>query len=110
FNMAPYRGLSRRQFLQGLGAAPFVPLFLSSFHELTAAERKRVKIRDVQVMQMQGASRNYVLVKVTSDAGLYGIAEAYGSPAVGVKEQIAALKPMLVGRDPLQIDTIFTGL
>jgi len=36
-----------------------VPAFLSSFHELAAAERKRVKIRDVQAMVMQGASRTY---------------------------------------------------
>ena len=48
-------GFSRRQFLCGVGAAPFVPAFLSSFHALAAAERKRVKIRDVQVMVHAGA-------------------------------------------------------
>jgi L-alanine-DL-glutamate epimerase-like enolase superfamily enzyme len=106
--MTVSRGLSRRQFLWGLGAAPFVPAFLSSFYELAAAERKRVKIRDVQVMVMQGASRNYVLVKITSDAGLYGIAEAYGTPGVGMKEQILSLKPWLVGKDPLEIDRLYT--
>ena len=106
--MTVSRGLSRRQFLWGLGAAPFVPAFLSSFYEVAAAERKRVKIRDVQVMVMQGASRNYVLVKITSDAGLYGIAEAYGTPGVGVKEQILSLKPWLVGKDPLEIDRLYT--
>jgi L-alanine-DL-glutamate epimerase-like enolase superfamily enzyme len=106
--MTAHRGLSRRQFLWGVGAAPFVPAFLASFHELAAAERKRVKIRDVQVMVMQGASRSYTLVKVTSDAGLYGIAEAYGTPGVGVKEQILSLKPWLVGHDPLEIDRLYT--
>ena len=40
--------------------------------------------------------------------GCYGIAEAYGSPGVGVKEQILSLKPWLVGKDPLEIDTIYT--
>jgi L-alanine-DL-glutamate epimerase-like enolase superfamily enzyme len=108
--MTAFRGLSRRQFLQGLGAAPFVPAFLSSFHELAAAERKRVKIRDVQVMVLQGASRTYTLVKVTSDAGLYGIAEAYGTPGVGVKEQVLSLKPWLVGKDPLEIDKLYTQM
>ena len=50
--MAEPRDFSRRQFLRGLGAAPFacpvlayagrgVPAFLSSFHEAAAAERKR---------------------------------------------------------------------
>ena len=101
-------GLSRRQFLVRLGAAPFVPVFLTSFHELAAAERKRAKIRDVQVMVMQGASRSYTLVKITSDAGLYGIAEAYGTPGVGVKEQILSLKSWLEGKDPLEIDRLYT--
>ena len=64
------RSFSRRRFLRGLGAAPFAPAFLSSFHELAATERKRAKIRDVQVMVMQGPSRTYTLIKITSDAGL----------------------------------------
>jgi L-alanine-DL-glutamate epimerase-like enolase superfamily enzyme len=102
--------LSRRHFLLGLGAAPFVPAFLSSFHELAAAERKRVKVRDVQVMVLQGPGRTYTLVKVVSDAGPYGIAEAYGTPGVGVKEQILSLKPWLVGKDPLEIDRLYTQM
>src|SRR5712692_377664 len=108
--MAQPRSFSRRQFCRGLAAAPFVPAFLSSFHELAAAERKRVKIRDLQVLLMQGPSRSYTLVKITSDAGLYGIAEAYGSPGVGVKEQVLSLKPWLVGKDPLEIDKLYTQM
>src|SRR4030095_9510107 len=83
---------------------------LASFHGLAASERKRVKIRDVQVMLMQGPGRNYTLVKVTSDAGLYGIAEAYGTPGVGGQEQVSARKPWLVGKDPLEIDTLYTHM
>ena len=108
--MTTSRGISRRAFLRGAAAAPLVPAFLTSFHELAAAERKRVKIRDVQVMMMQGASRTYTLVKITSDAGLYGIAEAYGTPGVGVKEQVLSLKPWLVGKDPLEIDKLYTQM
>jgi L-alanine-DL-glutamate epimerase-like enolase superfamily enzyme len=108
--MPSSRGFSRRQFLYGLGAAPFVPSFLSSFHELAASERKRVKIRDVQVLVMQGPSRTYTLVKITSDAGPYGIAEAYGTPGIGVKEQVLSLKPWLVGKDPLEIDKLYTQM
>ena len=104
------RGFSRRQFLKGLGAAPLVPAFLSSFHQRAAAERKRAKIRDVQVMLMQGPGRTYTLVKITSDDGRYGIAEAYGSPGVGVKEQMLSLKPWLVGKDPLEIDKLYTQM
>jgi L-alanine-DL-glutamate epimerase-like enolase superfamily enzyme len=101
---------SRRQFLCSVGAAPFVPAFLSSFHELAAGERKRVKVRDLQAMMLQGPGRNYTLVKITSDAGVYGIGEAYGSPGVGVKEQVLSFKPWLVGKDPLEIDALYTGM
>src|SRR4029077_4207092 len=114
-------GWSRRQFLRALSAAPVVSAnwpaaaeanraFLSPFDELSAAERTRLKIRDVQVMVLQGQSRTYTLVKITSDAGPYGIAEAYGSPGVGVKDQILSLKPWLVGKDPLEIDKLYTQM
>jgi L-alanine-DL-glutamate epimerase-like enolase superfamily enzyme len=108
--MSEFRGFSRRQFLKGLGLAAASPAFLSSYHALAAAERKRVKIRDVQAMLMQGASRNYVLIKITSDAGVYGIGEGYGSPGVGVKEQVLSLKPWLAGKDPLEIDKLYTQM
>jgi L-alanine-DL-glutamate epimerase-like enolase superfamily enzyme len=100
--MAP---VSRREFL---GYAATLP-FLLRFHELAAAQRKRVKIRDVQVMMLEG-NRTYTLVKITADDGLFGIAEAYGSPGIGVKEQVLSLKPWLVGKDPLEIDTLYTWM
>jgi len=87
--------ISRRSFLASLPVA--------------AAQIGKVKIKDVQVMMMKG-DRTYTLIKITADNGVYGIAEAYGSPGIGVKEQILGLKPALVGKDPLQIDTIYTGL
>ena len=102
--------LSRRKFLQSLAGAPLVPAFLSSFDERVAAERKRAKIRDLQVLVMQGPGRTYTLVKITADSGAYGIAEAYGSPGVGVKEQVLSLKPWLVGKDPLEIDKLYTQM
>ena len=97
------QGCSRRDFL---GAAASVG-FLANYHRLAAAERKRAKIRDIQTMILSGP-RTYTFVKVVSDDGLYGISEAYGTPAIGVKEQIHALKPLLVGKDPLEIDAVYT--
>src|SRR5262245_27451936 len=108
--MTTSRGISRRAFLRGAAAVPFVPGFLVSFHELAASEPKRVKIRDVQVMMLQGASRTYTLIKISSDAGLYGIGEGYGTPGVGVREQVLSLKPWLVGKDPLEIDKLYTQM
>jgi len=69
-----------------------------------------VQIRDIRTMTLQGPSRTYVLVKVMSDGGLYGIGEAYGTPGIGVKEQILAMKPALIGKDALEIDTLYTQM
>ena len=100
------RDLSRRQFLATAAAAQF----MTGYDRIAAAERKRVKIRDVQTMTVQGTSRTYVLVRVVSDDGVYGIGEAYGTPGVGVAEQIMSMKPWLVGKDALEIGTLYTEL
>ncbi len=97
--------LSRRRFLAAAAASPL----LARYHALAAPEKKRHQIRDVKTMVMQGP-RTYLLVKVVADDGLYGIAEAYGSPGFGVREQIESLKPWLVGKDPLEIDVLYTTL
>ena len=97
--------ISRREFIGYTAALPF----LLQCHELAAAQRKRVKIRDVQVMMLEGG-RTYTLVKITADDGLFGVAEAYGSPGVGVKEQVLSLKPWLVGKDPLEIDALYADM
>jgi len=101
----PTSGLSRRQFLLLAAAPPF----LAQYHQLSAAEKKRLKIRDVQTMVVQGP-RTYTLIKVVSDDGAFGIGEAYGSPGVGVKEQVLSLKPWLLNKDPLEIDTLYTTM
>ncbi|MBM3788659.1 MAG: mandelate racemase/muconate lactonizing enzyme family protein [Acidobacteria bacterium] len=92
----------RRDFLAAFAAA--LPL-----RRLSAAEIGRHKITNVQTMMMQGG-RTYTLVKITASNGMFGIGEAYGSPGIGVREQIDGLKPLLVGKDPLEIDTIYTRL
>jgi len=102
--------VNRRQFLQSasLTAAATTP-WLAAFHSMAAAEKGQAKIRDVQTMVLQGG-RTYVLVKVVADDGTFGIGEAYGTPGFGVKEQIHSLKPWLIGKDPLEIDKLYTML
>ena len=95
--------ISRRTFLTGAS-------FLAGYHKLAAADKGKTKISALKAMVVQGPDRNYTYVKVVNDAGLYGIGEAYGSPGVGVKEQVLALKDDLMGKDPLAIDAIYTGL
>jgi L-alanine-DL-glutamate epimerase-like enolase superfamily enzyme len=99
---------SRRQFLASLATLPATSYMVRN-HPWAAAERGKVKIRDLKAMVFQGP-RTYTLVKVESDAGLYGVGEAYGSPGVAVKEQVLALKPAIIGKDPLEIDAIYVGL
>ncbi|MBM3795735.1 MAG: mandelate racemase/muconate lactonizing enzyme family protein [Acidobacteria bacterium] len=99
--------LTRRQWLtRAAGAATF----LTGYHALAQTAKGKIKIRDIQTMVLRGPDRNYTLVKIISDAGLYGIGEAYGSPGAGVKEQVRALRNDLIGKDPLEIDVIYTNL
>ena len=99
---------SRRTFLKAISAGPGAAL-LSNYYTLAAAEMGRHRIRDIKVMMLQGP-RTYTLVKIESDSGVYGIGEGYGSPGVGVKEGILDIKPSLIGKDPLGIDTLYTKL
>lgn len=105
--------LSRRSLLGlagCLGATAVADLCPSALYaQASASATNGRRIRDIQTMTIAG-ERTYVLVRVLTNDGQYGIAEAYGTPAIGVKEQIHALKPLLVGKDPLQIDVIYTFL
>ena len=94
--------ISRRQFL---AASPW----LVAYHQAAAADKGQLRIRDVQTMVIQG-DRTYLLVKVIADDGTFGMGEAYGTPAFGVREQIHSLKTWLMGKDPLEIDKLYTTL
>ncbi len=97
---------SRRSFLASVASLSTSAWFVN-YVGLTAAERNKVKITDIKTMMLQGP-RTYTLVKVETDAGVHGIAEAYGSPGLGVREAIHGLRRFFVGQDPLQIDRLYT--
>ena len=97
---------SRRSFIATL-AGLSVPPWLASFRELGAANRDQVQITDIKTMILQGP-RTYTLVRVDTDADVHGFAEAYGSPGIGVREAIHGLREFFVGKDPLQIDALYT--
>ena len=97
--------MNRRTFLH----LPAAAAAANCFEARAAAYKGQAKITDIQAMMLQGP-RTYTLVKVSSDQGVYGIGEAYGSPGAGVKEQILALKPEILGADPLEIDKLYTLL
>ncbi len=98
---------SRRTFLTSLAGAS-IPAWLAGYHRLSAADRNKVKITDIKTMMLQGP-RTYTLVRIDTDAGVSGIAEAYGSPGLGVREAIQGVKEFFIGQDPLQIDALYTG-
>ena len=98
---------TRRAFLSS-AAATAVPAWLAAFQRLGAANRNQAKITDIKTMMLNGP-RTYTLVKVETDAGVSGVAEAYGSPGVGVREAVHEMRQFLVGKDPLQIDSLYTG-
>jgi L-alanine-DL-glutamate epimerase-like enolase superfamily enzyme len=100
--------VDRRDFLKtcaGLagGAA------LTRYRAMAAVEMGRARIRDIQVMVLQG-SRTYTLVKVLTDSGICGIGEGYGTPGVGIKEGVLELREYFTGKDPLEIEALYQGL
>ena len=78
----------------------------SPLEQLWAADSHKVRIAGIQTMLLNG-SRTYTLVKVETDSGVYGIAEAYGSPGLGIVEAIHAAKELFIGKDPLQIEHLY---
>ena len=73
-----------------------------------------MKITDIKTYLMRAeppgqggwASRNWLFVKVHTDAGIYGVGEASGWPRV-VETAIADLTPLLIGEDPFQIERLW---
>lgn len=102
--------LSRRGLIGAGGAAMLAGLLAAPGLEAVAAAagRLRAKVANLQTMVVDGGGRTYVFIKVTTQDGQYGIGEAYGTPGIGVAEQVNSLKDWLVGKDPLEIDKLYT--
>jgi L-alanine-DL-glutamate epimerase-like enolase superfamily enzyme len=105
---------SRRGFLRGsalglAGAGVASVAGLADVSLAEAAESTSVTIKDIQVMTVGGA-RTYTYVRIVASNGQYGIGEGYGTPGIGIAEQILSLKPQLVGKNPLEIDKLYTFL
>ena len=92
-----------------LSRRAFLTASLAAFDALAAPERGRARIADIRAMVLEGP-RTYTLVKVITDAGVYGIGEGYGTPGVGIKAGVLELRPYFLGKDPLEIETLYNGL
>jgi L-alanine-DL-glutamate epimerase-like enolase superfamily enzyme len=67
-----------------------------------AASLGKVKIRDIKTAQIM-ARYPFNLVKIETDSGLFGIGEAFARQ--GIVEHIGGMKPLLVGQDPLLVES-----
>ncbi len=78
-----------------------------AFSNIVGAEPGKVKITDVKFMRVQIGSRGHVLplVKIETDAGVYGIGECHHDvTGLAAKDVVLnAMKPVLVSQDPFDI-------
>jgi galactonate dehydratase len=98
--------MTRRTLLKILAAAPVAPLFpcLTTF---AAPYTGKLKITAIKVLGLQRpVATGNCLIKVETDAGLYGIGEA-GSTGEMARARIQTMAPLLVGKDPLMIEKHF---
>jgi L-alanine-DL-glutamate epimerase-like enolase superfamily enzyme len=103
--------LDRRTFLKNLAVSTPLASSVPFLRIASAQDRAKVKITDVKVMRIrQGGT--FTLVKVETDAGVYGIGECRPDvTGVGAKDAILnAYKSMLVGQDPFDIDKLTTQM
>ena len=73
-----------------------------------------MKITDVRVLRMAApgdASTNWLFVKIETDSGIYGVGEgSLQYKDVGLTAEIEDFKKFLIGKDPFQIEHIWTSL
>ena len=94
---------NRRNFLKGVAAAVPAAATLSAFEAKAAPLRKKVKITDVKMMLGKTNVNPANWIKIETDAGLYGIGEAYWGR--GVKDVVLGyFRELLIGDDPLDVD------
>jgi mannonate dehydratase len=113
-------GPGRRNFLRLTGAAALGAPLVAGGAEVGATagglQRPRglppLKITDVRVI-VTSPGRNYVLVKIlTSEPGLYGVGDATlnGRELAVATDLEKHIAPLLIGRDPEQIEDIYQYL
>jgi len=104
---------TRRRFLMaagGLAAAAAVPDGSAILRAApgAASELGKVKITGVKTASIQLTYYPAHLVKVTTDAGIDGIGEAYNR--AGVLEHIRDIGRVIIGKDPLQVDVLWHAM
>jgi L-alanine-DL-glutamate epimerase-like enolase superfamily enzyme len=111
--------MRRNDFLKTMAAAiPGVALAsipgaagaVSPYRKLPGADPGQVKITDVKFMRVKMTERGHVmpLVKIETDAGMYGIGECHHDvTGLGAKDVVLnAFRTILIGQDPFDIERL----
>ena len=100
--------MHRRAFLKTLAAAVPAATCVPYLNVASAQERGRVKITDVKFMRIQVKGHAWPLVKIETDAGVYGIGECHHDvTGLAAKDVVLnAFRRMLIGQDPFDIERL----
>lgn len=111
--------MKRRNFLTSMAAAAIPTAAIASIPgiggastsiNLAGADSGKVKITDVKFMRVKMSERGHVmpLVKIETDAGMYGIGECHHDvTGLGAKDVVLnAFRDLLIGQDPFDIERL----
>ena len=109
--------ISRRNLLRRAAAvSAFGPLFQATKGELSAQTRRSGPNRlsapsDLKITDIRGctvaSNYDYPIIRIDTNQGVYGLGEVFCNDMIS---QALLLKPFVVGRDPLQIESILAGI
>jgi len=110
-------GISRRSLMRRTAAVTaFGPLFQATRGELSAQARQNGPNRnsspsDLKITDIRGvtiaSNYDYPIIRIDTNQGVYGLGEVFCNDMIS---QALLLKPFVVGRNPLQIDSIMAGI
>src|SRR5258708_13174786 len=99
-----YRDWSRRRFMK-LAVMLSASASFAHFRLLAQTQAKKVKITGISAMALNNIAGNS-LIRVDTDTGLTGYGEA-GATGPIARARIETIKPLLLGKDPLEIEVHF---
>ena len=97
--------MTRRKLLQ-LAAGAVAPLGAAAQGVNTRSAPSKLKITDMRACTV-AANYDYPIIRIDTNQGVYGLGEVF---AAGVKGSALVLKAHLVGKDPLQIESILRSV
>jgi L-alanine-DL-glutamate epimerase-like enolase superfamily enzyme len=101
---SPYCHWSRRRFIKLAMMLPMSASF-ARFRLLAQDHAKKIKITGISAMALNNIAGNS-LIRVDTDSDLTGYGEA-GATGPMARARIETIKPLLLGKDPLEIEVHF---